>query len=252
MTYEDSAQVKLRKQNTRQAITLAMEGKWQEAITANNEIIEKFPEDVEAYNRLGRAYVELGMYSQAKAAYRQSTELDPHNTIARKNLDRLALLGENERAAGASQKVEPEIFIEEMGKAGVLDLNNPATAEVQAKVVAGDRVFLKPAGRVLNVTTAQGEYLGEVSSKHGQRLIKLMDGGNQYTAAITSVNGKKITVIIKETYQHPSQVGQLSFPPKGMKAPKPYVSEKAFKGEGEDDELGEEPFEGFADETPEE
>ena len=247
-TSEESAQTRMRRQLTRQAITLAMEGKWQEAITANNEIIESSPEDVEAYNRLGRAYVELGMYSQAKQAYRQSTELDPHNTIARKNLERLALLNSDLQSTGTSQKVEPQIFIEEMGKAGVVDLRNPAPPEVQAKAVAGDRVYLKPKQRVLNVETDQGEYLGQVDTKYGQRLIKLIDGGNRYTAAITSIAAGKISVIIKETYQHPSQVGQLSFPPRGIKTPKAYVSEKMFKGEG-DEELNGEPLEDFEDET---
>lgn len=252
MTYEDSAQTRLRRQLTSQAITLAMEGKWQEAITANNEIIESFPEDAEAYNRLGRAYVELGLYSQAKQVYRQSTELDPHNTIARKNLEKLAVLSEDTQAAGASEKVEPHIFIEEMGKAGVVDLFNPAPPEVQAKVIAGDRVYLKPQGRLLNVETGQGVYLGQVDNKHSQRLIKLIGGGNQYTAAITRTAGGKITVIIKETYQHPSQAGQLSFPPRGMKAPKPYVSEKMFKGDAGYEELNEETLEDYEEGTTQE
>lgn len=252
MTYEDNAQVRLRRQLTRQAIALAMEGKWQEAVTANNEIIESFPQDVEAYNRLGRAYLELGQNSQAKRAYRQSTKLDPYNTIAKKNLERLALLSEDTQAAGTSQKVEPQIFIEEMGKAGVVDLYNPAPLEVQAKVVAGDRVYLKPNGRVLHVETGQGEYLGQVDPKHGQRLIKLMAGGNQYTVAITSAAQGKVTVIIREVYQHPTQARQLSFPPRGMKAPKPYVSEKMFKGDADFDELNEEPIEENEDGTTEE
>ncbi|MFH0941898.1 MAG: tetratricopeptide repeat protein [Chloroflexota bacterium] len=253
MTYEDNAQVRLRRQRTWQAITLAMEGKWQEAVTANNEIIESFPHDVEAYNRLGRAYLELGRYSQAKEAYRQSSELDPYNTIAKKNLERLALLNEADtQATGVSQKVEPQIFIEEMGKAGVVDLYNPAPMAVRAKVVAGDRVYLRPNGRVLHVETVQGEYLGQVDPKHSQRLIRLMDGGNQYTVAITSAARGKITVIIREVYQHPSQAGQLSFPPRGMKAPKPYVSEKMFKGDADYDEMTEEPLEENEDGTTEE
>ncbi|RJQ39099.1 MAG: tetratricopeptide repeat protein [Dehalococcoidia bacterium] len=249
MTYEDNAQSKLRRQLARQAITLAMEGKWREAITANNEIIASSPDDAEAYNRLGRAYVELGLYSQAKQAYRQSTELDPHNTIARKNLERLAMLSEDTQAVGAPDKVEPEIFIEEMGKAGVVNLNDPAPPEVQAKVVAGDRVYLKPQGNVLAVETGHGEYLGKVDSKHGQRLIKLIGSGNQYAAAVTSAAGGKITVIIKETYQHPSQSGQISFPPRGIKAPKPYVSEKMFKGDADYEELNEETLEDYEEDT---
>lgn len=253
MTYEDDLQVRLRRQRTKQAIALAMQGQWQEAITANNEIIENFPHDVEAYNRLGRAYLELGMYSQARQAYGHASELDPYNTIAKKNLKRLALLNEDattkvDSPEADAQKVEPQIFIEEMGKASVVDLYNLGAMEVQAKVVAGDKVYLKSDGHVLNIETGHGEYLGQVDPKHGQRLIKLLEGGNQYTVAVTSVAPGKITVIIREIYQHPSQAGQLSFPPRGIKSPKPYVSEKMFKGDVDFDELLEESLED-SDET---
>ncbi|MFA5316557.1 MAG: tetratricopeptide repeat protein [Dehalococcoidales bacterium] len=252
MTYEDNLKGRLRRQRTKQAITLAMQGQWQEAVTANNDIIESFPNDVGSYNRLGLAYLELGLYSQAKEAYHQSLELDPHNTIAKKNLERLALLSEDKQTSGTSKKVAPQIFIEEMGKAGVVALYNMAPIEVRAKVVAGDLVHLKPHDRVLNVETGQGEYLGQVDPKHSQRLIKLITGGNQYTVAITSAAQGIITVIIREVYQHPSQAGQLSFPPRGMKSPKPYVSEKMFKGDNDYEEMTEDSLDGDGDGTTQE
>ena len=244
MTYEDDLQVRLKRQRTKQAIALAMEGKWQEAITVNNDIIETFPHDVEALNRLGRAYLEMGIYSLAKEAYNHSMELDPYNTIAKKNLERLSLLKEDLILAETdSKKVQPQIFIEEMGKAGMVNLYNLAPPEVQAKIVAGDSGVLKPEGKFLKVEVNPGEYLGQIEPKHAQRLIKLMEGGNRYTVAVTSVAQDKITVIIKEVYQHPSQVGQLSFPPRGIKSPKPYVSEKMFKGDSDFGEISDDSVE---------
>jgi len=38
-----------------------------------------------------------------------------------------------------------------------------------------------------------------------------MQGGNRYDSAILNVEGDKVQVIIKEVYQHPSQVGRPSF-----------------------------------------
>ena len=244
MTYEDDLQVRFKGQRTKQAITLAMQGQWREAITINQEIIESFPRDVESYNRLGRAYLELGLYSQARQAYNQSAELDPCNTIAKKNLHRLSLLTDEPVIVKANyQKVEPRIFIEEMGKASVVDLHNLAPVETQAKIVAGDKVYLKADGHFLNIETDHGEYLGQVDPRHGQRLVKLMDGGNRYTVAITSITPGKITVIIREVYQDPSQAGKPSFPPRSLKNPKPYVSEKMFKGDADYTEMNDESFE---------
>ena len=94
MTYQEEKQVRLRRQGSRQAIALAMQGRWREAVAANKSVIESFPNDVEAYNRLGKAYMELGEYAQAREAYSWAVELDSYNVIARKNLQRLSHLEE--------------------------------------------------------------------------------------------------------------------------------------------------------------
>ena len=238
MSYDEEGQVRLRRQRSKQAIALAMQGRWREAIAANKEIIDSFPNDVEAYNRLGRAYMELGMYSQAKEVYGKAMELDPYNTIAKKNLQRLSYLGEVlVSLEGDSYKAEPQHFIEEVGKAGVVDLYRLGQREILARTAAGDRVYLKTDGPGLIVENSRGEYLGQVKPKQGQRLIKLMAGGNKYTAAIISSAEDKMTVIIREVYQDPSQAGQLSFPPRGLKSLRPYVTNKIFRDELEYEEL---------------
>jgi tetratricopeptide (TPR) repeat protein len=238
MSYEQEGQVRLKRQRSKQAIALAMQGRWREAIATNQEIIDSFPNDVEAHNRLGRAYMELGMYSQAKEAYGRAMELDPYNTIAKKNLQRLSHLGEVLVSSEEdSHKAEPHHFIEEVGKAGVVDLYRLGSQEILARTVAGDRVNLKIDGSSLVVENSRGEYLGQVEPKHGQRLIKLMEGGNKYTAAIISSAEDKITVIIREVYQDPSQAGELSFPPRGFNGLRPYVTNKIFRDELEYDEV---------------
>jgi hypothetical protein len=101
-----------------------------------------------------------------------------------------------------------------MGKAGVADLYNVASGEVLAKIGVGDQVYLEVRGRRLILESEGGEYLGEVEPRQGLRLIKLMQGGNRYDAAILNIEEDKVQVVIKEVYQHPSQVGHPSFPVK--------------------------------------
>ena len=238
MTYEEERQASIKRQLSKQAIELALHGRWQEAVVANKGIIEDFPNDVDAYNRLGRAYLELGEYSQAREAYRRTLELDPFNTIAKKNLQRLSYLREEAvTLKGESRKVEPQRFIEEIGKAGVVNLYHLAPKTVRARLIAGDEVNLKIDGPSLIVEDSVGEYLGQVDPKHGQRLIKLMEGGNKYSAAVVSSTGEGMTVIIREVYQHPSQAGRLSFPSKGAEGVRPYADEKVFKLESEFEEI---------------
>lgn len=237
MTYQEEGQVRLRRQRTKHAITLAMQGQWREAIAANQEIIASFPNDVDAFNRLGKAFMKLGEYTQAEEAYRKAGELDPYNTIAKKNLHRLALLSQSRNNAEVEvPKVEPRLFIEETGKAGAVSLHNLAPQEVLAHVTAGDKVFLKVEGNRLLVSDGQGDYLGRVEPRHERRLVKLIEGGNQYEAAAVSVREDRVKVIIREVYQHPSQVGQPSFPPRPSEGPRPDISDRIIRRELEEEE----------------
>ena len=243
MSYQEEEPVRLRRRTSKYAVALAMQGRWKEAVAANKNLLESFPNDVDAYNRLGRAYMELGEYSLSKEAYGRAIELDPYNVIAEKNLRRLSHLGEaTVGAEGGSHKVEPEHFIEETGKAGVVNLYHLAPEEILARMVAGDRVYLKIEGSSLIVEDGRGEYLGRVEPRHGQRLIKLMEGGNKYTATIVSSAEEMVTIIIREVYQDPSQAGRLSFPPRGLERLRPYVSDRVLKSElAGEEEAGEEP-----------
>jgi len=244
MSYQKEGWAGQRWRRSKQAVALAMDGRWREAVSANQSLIESFPNDVNAYNRLGRAYMELGEYSQAEEAYRHAIELDPYNLIAKKNLERLSRLGKTVVGLqGGLDKVEPQQFVEETGKAGLVKLYHLAAPEILAKMGAGDKVYLKIDGSSLIVENALGEYLGRIEPRHEQRLIKLMGGGNRYSAAIVSSMEGMVTVIIREVYQHPSQVGRPSFPAKEFKSPQPYITDKVRREieeyeEREEEELG--------------
>jgi tetratricopeptide (TPR) repeat protein len=241
MSYQEGEQIRIRRQSSKQAVALAMEGRWKEAVEANKSLIENFPGDVDAYNRLGRAYMELGEYALSREAYEKALELDPYNTIAKRNLQRLTHLDEAVAASEVGyQKVVPQHFIEEVGKAGVVDLNKLAPPRVLAKTVAGSMVNLRVVGPVLVAENNLGEYLGQIEQKHGQRLIKLMEGGNRYTAAVVSSTEDAVSIIIKEAYQDPSQAGRISFPPRGTEVARPYaddrLGDRIIRRQIEDDE----------------
>ena len=239
MAREDEKQLRYKEQRSKEAIDMAMQARWKEAVDVNKEIITNYPEDVDAHNRLGRAYMELGQYKQAKEAYSQSVKLDPYNAIANRNLRRLNDLKVTGKTEVETDKVEPQQFIEEIGKAGVVTLQELAPKEKRAITVAGDKAVLKVEGSYLVAENSRGEFLGRVEPKHAGRLIRLMLGGNQYSAVVVKSTAEGMTVMVRETYQHPSQVGRLSFPPKGMAEFRAYGSDKLSKieteGEGEEE-----------------
>lgn len=232
-----TGEARLRRRRIKEAIALAMQGRWEEAVAANRSIIEVFPRDINAFNRLGKALKELGQYEEAKDAYMKALEIDSKNSIARKNLRRLSLLREAQLAPGGDHhRVIPQLFIEETGKAGVASLEQVAPSKVLAKIAAGDPVYLRPKGRGLIVENKLGEYLGQIEPRIGTRLAKLINGGNRYTAAITSSGDGEVKVIITEVFQHPSQVGRPSFPAKGYDGFRSYVKDSMLKYELDEEE----------------
>jgi len=236
MNYQ-TTEAKLRRLRTREAIELAMQGRWEEAVVANRAVVEIFPNDVNAYNRLGKALTELGQYDEAMEAYSKALDVDRNNSIARKNLRRLSLLREAEPVPGAgNHRASPELFIEESGKAAVATLDRLAPEEVIAKIAAGDRVYLRAKGQGLAVENTAGEYVGQVEPRIGVRLAKLIEGGNSYTAAIARSAGHEVKVIIKEVYQDPSQAGLPSFPARDYSGFRAYIKDSILKYELDEEE----------------
>ncbi len=82
----------LRKRWTAQAVEAALMGHWDEAVQTNVHILEVFPDDVRAYNRLGRAYTELDRHEEAVEAYEQALQRQPSNPISRKRVTELYAL----------------------------------------------------------------------------------------------------------------------------------------------------------------
>ena len=247
MVFQTEDRARAKRHHADQAIQLALQGRWSEAADLNREIIEYFPGDVDAYNRLGKAQTELGRYGDARNAYMKALEIDPLNSIAQKNLTRLASLGEQEAAPRpAGQKLSPQMFIEETGKTGITVLVRP-NMDIAARMTAGDQVNLQRENGSLVIQSIAGEYVGAVEPKLAQRLIKLIDGGNEYIAAISALDTSVVRLFIRETFQHASQTGKLSFPPTVTETVRPYVKGRLLHRDADDDEAylddGDEPDE---------
>jgi hypothetical protein len=206
---------KIRKDRAKKAVELAMGNRWEDAIAMNQSILKDFPEDLEAFNRLGKAFSELGRNNDAIESFEKALALSPHNSIARKNLDRLSRLrdaGESVTVSITGSKSVNRVFIEESGKSGVTLLLNLAVPKVLVKLAPGHIVHLKIEGNKLNVENSLGEPVGRVEPKLASRLVRLMNGGNEYEATITSTSVQDLRIMIRESYKHPSQANIVSFP----------------------------------------
>ncbi len=237
---------------TDQAVRLAIGGRWDDAVDINRNMLTLLGEEAETYNRLGKALMEVGNIGEARSAYARSLEIDPANTIARRNLDKLGTM--QEAGGAAPSAIDTRMFVEESGKSttAVLQAIEP---DIISALDAGDVVELKVEGNAVNAYKTNGEYIGMVEPRVGLRLSKLMNAGNRYSAALITAAGD-IRLMIRETYQDPSQAGKVSFP-RSQKVDvraytrrgllQPEMEELDFDSDEGDDDLGDEPEERWND-----
>jgi tetratricopeptide (TPR) repeat protein len=234
--------VRQKRTKSEQAISLAMKNRWEEAALLNREILEMFPNEVDAYNRLGKALTELGRYGEARDAYSQAVRIDPLNGIATKNLQRLGKLATEGAAAPPPSPVDPRLFIEESGKTTVTQLTDPRRSEATAKLSAGDQLQLDRRGNQIVVVDTTGQEIGRIEPKLEQDLIRLLDLGNQYSVFVTSAHEQVVLVIIRETYRSASMGSRPSFRPSAAPegAVRAYTREGMLRYELEEEEEEEE------------
>jgi len=213
-----------RRQLVEDARAAALSGRWDEAITLNQRILERSPRDAEAHNRVGRALLALGRYAEATDAYSAALRADPANLIARRNLQRLETFrhhGETGATAPATEvAMETEaasgqrttIFIEEVGKTWVDELVNPPGMEIVSTIYPAQQLVLVVDGNRLVVTTKDGQRLGEIEAKTAERIIQLMSGGNRYEIYSLGLSAQSLRVILREVYHDPSLAEKVSFP----------------------------------------
>jgi len=246
MAFEDAdITTRQRRQLADAAIAQATRGEWEAAVDSNRLILELGP-DIDAANRLGKALAELGRHAEALEAYEAALERDATNRIALRNAERLRVLlasteaGRNAGRNGKSRlvKAPANLFIEEMGKTARAQVSTQSGQDALASLSPGDAVELVATGDELEAH-AGGHAIGTVEPRIATRMLKLMASGNRYEAAITALPaaGSELTIMIRESFTHPSNFGTVSFPTTGQVGGgvRPYIKGSALRYDDDDE-----------------
>ncbi len=194
------------------AINLALAGKWEEAVKVNLEILTVTPDDVDALNRLGRAYTELGRIEEARKTTEKVLKIDPFNSIAIKSQEKLKLAKEGSVGISSGVIFYPEAFLEEPGKTKLITLLNLGENEVFTNLDPGEEVKFICYPHKISVATLDGKYVGRLPDDIAARLRNFIKAGNKYQVLIKSIAPKNVTVFVKEIASSPKTANTPSFP----------------------------------------
>jgi|GEM_PF-284176 len=240
------------KYRTAEAIRLAVEGNWKAAAATNESILKDFSQDVDAANRLGKAYSELNRARKAIKAYELALEIDKFNQIARRNLERLQNTpatsgkGKKLKAKNTTTKAKKSNTKKSVSSSGLVSSSKAADFSLQhidvdatQDLKPGDNANVIPDNRGVIITSEDGVRLGSIEPRAGLRLRRFIEGGNEYSVTIRSVsNTGNVIVFISETYRAPTLINQSSFlasTDSRNKAPRAYTRRSAVIDDNEPD-----------------
>src|SRR5881392_1825957 len=108
-------------------------------------------------------YSEDAVQLAIQGKWDEAVKLNPMNSIAKKNAARInALLHQKEGLKVGGTRVDLNLFVEEMGKTVITNVESPGSADISSKVAAGDVAELKVDGDSIVVETSRGVKLGSL------------------------------------------------------------------------------------------
>ncbi len=184
----------------RQAIDSAINSDWKTAIKFNKKIITVDKKNLDAYLRLGFAYLQSRDLANAKKHYKKALKLQPKNNLALQSLERIKILDGKKSKKGkiATVRFDPNMFLEIPGKTKSVNLVKLGQKNALAQLTIGQQVILKPKKRKIEVRTETNDYIGSIPDDLSKSLNLFIKGGNQYEGFIQDFSLNKVSIFIKE------------------------------------------------------
>jgi tetratricopeptide (TPR) repeat protein len=184
----------------KQALDSAMNSDWDSAITLNKKIIKSEKKNLNAYLRLGFAYIQKGELKMAKKSYSKALKLQPKNQLAYKSLERIKILESKrlKKKSNSKIKFDPNLFLEIPGKTKSVSLVQLGQKNILAQIMIGQQVNLKPKKRKIEIRTEANDYIGSLPDDLSKTLYLFIKGGNEYDAYIQDFSLNNVTIFIKE------------------------------------------------------
>jgi tetratricopeptide (TPR) repeat protein len=193
------------------AIQAAQKRDWKLAIEQNLVFLKQNPKDIDALNRLGRAYLETGQKTKANEIYEKVLKLDKYNPIAKKSLELIKTMRVHRQTYTPIITSAP-IFLEEPGITKNLTLTRLGDQKIISRLHAGDPVQLTPREHCVVITTMDNEYLGRLPDDMALRMRSYLKAGNKYEVWIRAIDLTSLKIFIKEISRSTKFRNTPSFP----------------------------------------
>jgi len=177
------------------AIKSALNCDWISAREINLQILKKEPNDIDALNRLAKAYYELDEIKKALSTTQKVLALDPLDKIANRAIKKY-----QENTSKVTSKTETISFIEEPGRTKIVNLIN-LDCEICPHLNSGEKIIVSHGKHKVSANREDGKYIGKFKDDISKKIINLINGGNKFEFYVHSASANKVTIFIKQTHQ---------------------------------------------------
>ena len=196
-----------------QAVDAAIQANWDTAAKINKEIVSIQKRDVQAYLRLGFAYLQLQKYQLAADQYKKVLTIQPQNNIAAEYLEKIQLQkADHKKTAGTTLVLNPDMFMELPGKTKSVTINQLGQKNVLASLTVGEEVFLSVRKRHVEVRSKGEDYVGILPDDVGVRLMYFMENDSEYAVYVQESTLTTVVVFLRERKKGKKVEKMISFP----------------------------------------
>lgn len=175
-----------------EAISAALSCDWEKAILINSKILKIDSKNIDALNRIARAYAEKGEIEKAKKFTTKVLKIDPANTIA----GRCHLKWQDFKPV-ANSRITKFKFIEEPTRTKVVNLINLGEKINITNLDCGDTLKLDPHTHRVNVLTMDDNYIGRFPDDLALKFISLVKLGGSYEVVVKTANTREVKVFVR-------------------------------------------------------
>lgn len=197
-----------------QAIQLSLQGKWKEAIQLNLSILKSEPKNIDALNRLGRAYQEVGLKTAAGNCYLKVLKIDKFNSIATRNLQLVKTAKATRSPSSLADKTPLPLtmFLEEPGVTKTVCLTRLGDPKAISSLHPGNTIQIVSRQHTVCAISNRGTYVGRLPDDISSRMRTLLAAGNKYASWIRTIDPKNVKIFIRETFRSTKYQNTPSFP----------------------------------------
>lgn len=182
---------------TKKAIEAALKSNWEEAVELNKQILESEPKNLDAKNRLGRAYMHVNQADKARESFEEVLKIDPINQVAKKNLRII----NNKSNSDKNTTIEAVSLVKEPGTTIELSLRIIGSGITADDLIPGEKLSYIKSRKCIDLYRIESKSkLTSIESDNiCNKINHVLKEKEDLTIRFVKGNNKEITVIIKSS-----------------------------------------------------